>query len=311
MNRVKLIGAGVIVLLAGLVFLMSYFTVDQNQMAVVTRFGHIEYVADPGLHFKMPVVNSTTAYRTDIQSVASGEKWVNTYTVDNQEFDISFTIFYRIAPDKVEFIFANNRDYKERLWSLAIDRLKAAMGQVNVQLVAEKRGELRDAIKKTLIHDTAPLGIEVTDFQLTDLKYTDSFRQAVNNAAVQKANIEFGRIPAAASREGRADRQDRGRRQSQRPTRPGSRCSRRTASAGHRRGQGHPVARRGPGGSNPRTGRRTQGQLQSGRTAPRRALGRKAAGERLRLCADPVHGRPTVTGVFAISPSRTVTTGRE
>ncbi len=190
MNRVKLIGAGVIVLLAGLIFLMSYFTVDQNQMAVVTRFGHIEYVADPGLHFKMPVVNSTTAYRTDIESVASGEKWVNTYTVDNQEVDISFTIFYRIAPDKVEFIFANNRDYKERLWSLAIDRLKAAMGQVNVQLVAEKRGELRDAIKKTLIHDTAPLGIEVTDFQLTDLKYTDSFRQAVNNAAVQKANIE-------------------------------------------------------------------------------------------------------------------------
>ena len=53
----------------------------------------------------------------------------------------------------------------------------------------------------------------MTDFQLTDLKYTNSFRQAVNNAAVQKANIEVGRIPTATSREGRADREDRGRRQ--------------------------------------------------------------------------------------------------
>ena len=101
---------------------------------------------------------------------------MNTYTVDNQEVDISFTIFYRIAPDKVEFIFANNRDYKERLWSLAIDRLKAAMGRVNDATCC--RGSAADfasAIKKTLIHDAAPLGIEVTDFQLTDLKYLTPF----------------------------------------------------------------------------------------------------------------------------------------
>ena len=78
-------------------------------MAVVARSWHVEYIADPGLHFKMPVVNSTTACRTDIQSVASGEISVNTSTVDNQEVDFSCTLFSQIAPDKVEFIFTNNR----------------------------------------------------------------------------------------------------------------------------------------------------------------------------------------------------------
>jgi regulator of protease activity HflC (stomatin/prohibitin superfamily) len=169
----------------------------------------------------------------------------------------------------VAFIFTNNRDYKERLWSLAIDRLKAAMGQVNVQLVAEKRGELRDAIKKTLIHDTAPLGIEVTDFQLTDLKYTDSFRAAVNNAAVQKANIESveyqrqqaekAALTAKIEAEGKAN--------AQRAQAAGAADG--AASAGHRRGQGHPVARRSAGGGNPGAGRRTQGKLQPGRTSAR------------------------------------------
>src|SRR3954451_4912540 len=73
---------------------------------------------------------------------------------------------------------------------MSIDRLKAKMGTVNVQSVAEKRGEIRDQIKAVLSQNAKPYGIDVTDFQLTELQYTDAFRAAVNNAAVQKANIE-------------------------------------------------------------------------------------------------------------------------
>ena len=189
MNPVKLIGGGIFGLLALVIFLMTYFTVDQNSLTVVTRFGHLEYVAEPGLHFKVPFVNSTEAYRTDIQALSAAEP-VNTYTVDNQEVDIKYTVFYRIPAKNVAFIYENNRDYAPRLASLTVDRLKAAMGQVNVQSVAEKRGELRDVIKATLQKDAKQLGIEVTDFQLSDLQYTQAFRNAVNNAAVQKANIE-------------------------------------------------------------------------------------------------------------------------
>jgi regulator of protease activity HflC (stomatin/prohibitin superfamily) len=186
---VKLIGAAVAGLLLIVIFLMTYFTVDQNEMAVVTRFGHIEYVAGPGLHFKIPFVNATEHYRTDIQD-AHPQKAVNTYTIDNQEVDVVFTVFYRIPADQVAYIYTNNRDYQSRLMAMTIDRLKAGMGQVNVQSVAEKRGELRDAIKATLAHEAKAYGIDVTDFQLTDLQYTEAFRNAVNNAAVQKANIE-------------------------------------------------------------------------------------------------------------------------
>lgn len=189
MNPVKAVGSGIIAVLCVVIFLMTYFTVDQNEMTVVTRFGHLEYLADPGLHFKMPFVNSTQAFRTDLQDLQP-DKPVNTYTVDNQEVDIRFTIFYRIPADKVAYIYTSNRGFRDRLYSLALDRLKVAMGQVNVQSVAEKRGELRDVIKTILEHDALELGLIVTDFQLNDLQYTDAFRAAVNNAAVQKANIE-------------------------------------------------------------------------------------------------------------------------
>jgi regulator of protease activity HflC (stomatin/prohibitin superfamily) len=134
-------------------------------------------------------VNGSYAYRTDIQALTPSGR-VNTYTVDNQEVDVLFTVFYRIPTKNVAYIYQNNRDYQQRLYAMTIDRLKVAMGQVNVQSVAEKRGELRDVIKATLTKDAKPLGIDITDFQLTDLQYTDAFRKAVNNAAVQKANVE-------------------------------------------------------------------------------------------------------------------------
>jgi regulator of protease activity HflC (stomatin/prohibitin superfamily) len=185
----KSIGGGIIAAIAILLIFASFFTVNQNEMTVVTRFGELRYIAGPGLHFKVPFVDATQPYRTDIVVVAP-ERGVNTYTVDNQEVDVNFAVFYRIPADQVAFIYTNNRDYKSRLLEMSIDRLKATMGRVNVQSVAEKRGELRDAIKAVLAHDAKPYGIEVTDFQLTDLQYTEAFRQAVNNAAVQKANIE-------------------------------------------------------------------------------------------------------------------------
>ena len=188
-HPIKLVVTGISALMLVVIFLMTYFTVDQNELTVVTRFGQLSYVADPGLHFKMPFVNSTYDYRTDIQDLQPKDS-VNTYTIDNQEVDIRYTLFYRIPPKQVEYIFTNNRDYRERMASMTTDRLKAAMGQVNVQSVAEKRGEIRDSIKATLTRDARPLGIEVTDFQLTDLQYTKDFRAAVSAAAVQKANIE-------------------------------------------------------------------------------------------------------------------------
>jgi regulator of protease activity HflC (stomatin/prohibitin superfamily) len=177
------------VLFAVSMFLGSWFQVSQNERTVVDTWGKFSYVASPGLNFKVPFMQGTHDYRVDIQDLTP-DKPVNTYTVDNQEVDIMFNLFYRVPEDKIQYLFTNNRDYKARLFTMTLDRLKSEMGQVNVQIVAEKRGELRDRIFRVLKSSAEHLGVEVTDFQLTDLQYTKAFRDAVNNAAVAKANVE-------------------------------------------------------------------------------------------------------------------------
>ena len=77
---------GAALLVAILVF-SSFFTVGQNELTVVSRFGEFSYVAEPGLHLRVPLIDGTQAYRTDIRAM-SPEKGVNTYTIDNQEVDV-------------------------------------------------------------------------------------------------------------------------------------------------------------------------------------------------------------------------------
>jgi regulator of protease activity HflC (stomatin/prohibitin superfamily) len=186
---IKTIGAGIAAVCGIILFLMTYYTVAPYERAVLTRFGQLITVEGEGLHFKTPFVNSVTFFRTDIQNITP-KNAANTYTIDNQEVDIIFNLFYRVPPDKVEFIYRNVQDYQERLQQLAIDRLKAEMGKVNVAHVAERRGELRDKIKDVLERDAKELGVEVTDFQLSNVEYTKSFRAAVEMAAAAKAMVE-------------------------------------------------------------------------------------------------------------------------
>lgn len=197
-NPIKLIVGGIVAVCGIIFFLTTYFTVAEYERTVVTRFGKFSYVADPGLHFKMPFVNATNTYHVGIESMvihagknAQGQLiGVNTYSVDNQEVDIIATVQYRIPPEKVQFLFENVQDYRTRLFDMIVDRLKSEMGKVNATHVAEKRGEIKKAVQEVLQRDAKLLGVNVTDFQLTNIEYQKGFRDAVAAAANAKAGID-------------------------------------------------------------------------------------------------------------------------
>ena len=167
----------------------SYFTVDRHEVGIVTRWGAIKYTAGPGLHFKIPFAETATIYRTDIRAFQMTK--VNTYTVDNQELDAVFTVNYRIAAEKAEHIFRSVPDFQQRLETLSLDRFKAEVGKVNVTDIASRRGEVGKRVFDALQKDADRLfGLEVTDFQINNIDYTQQFRQAVDQAAVAKTLVE-------------------------------------------------------------------------------------------------------------------------
>ena len=159
LSQLRRILAAAAVLIVLFVVYGSFFTVQQYERAVVTTWGKYSSTADPGLNWKIPFVQSAYPIRTDIRTLTPPDvKGVNTYTIDNQEVDIYFNLFYRVPVKNVAFIYEHAQDYRERLFNIAVDRLKSEMGKVSVAHVAEQRGLIRDKIKQVLSHDAGVLG---------------------------------------------------------------------------------------------------------------------------------------------------------
>src|SRR5258708_26599383 len=98
----ELFGWGAFALLALLVLstiLGSFFTVDTAEVAVVTRFGKFVRVADPGLNWKAPFIESI-AGRVSLR-VNQITLTMETKTKDNVFVTIPISVQNRVRPEKV------------------------------------------------------------------------------------------------------------------------------------------------------------------------------------------------------------------
>ena len=192
-RKVRFAGTRVLAAAAGIILIAflfgSYFTIAQYERGVVTRAGRLLYIAEPGMHFKLPFLDAVRVYRVDLQQFTTPP--LNTYTVDNQEVDATLTVQWQLPVDQVAFIFTNTPAPEQQLQAMVVDRFKVEAGKINVTDFANNRGPM---IRKVygIVRDEADrlYHLRVTDVQLPNLDYQRSFRDAQAQAAVVKTQIE-------------------------------------------------------------------------------------------------------------------------
>ncbi len=191
MNALQKFGIAVAVVVVAVLTGWTTFTfnVGEYERTVVTRFGQFVSVEGPGLHFRLPIVNSTYPFRVDLQDLSTKTP-ENTYTVDNQEVDVIWRVRFRIPADKVEFVYKNARDYRALLEATAIDRLKKGMGKVNINDLSKSRDEVATNIKNVVAAEASQFGLQVVDFQIPNLEYTRTSEAADDAASQAKAGVE-------------------------------------------------------------------------------------------------------------------------
>src|SRR5690606_29928955 len=96
--------AGVIILGILSVVLGSWYTIDEGERGVVLRYGAVSGVAQPGLGFKIPVIDSIV--RISVQSKAAIYNSMEAYSRDQQPATMNLSVNYRIPPDRVEEVYA-------------------------------------------------------------------------------------------------------------------------------------------------------------------------------------------------------------
>ena len=184
------VGIGLAVIAILLLF-SPYFTVKQNERTIVTNWGEVSYAAGPGIHFRVPVMQTLIPIPVDVRSVKLDR--LNTYTVDSQELTATLVLQYRVPADKVIDVYSNlGTSYEAKLESMVIDRFKTVLGQVNAIELASKRGEIGRKVLDAVRADAARqyYGLDVTDIQIVNVDWNDAFRQAISNASVAKARVD-------------------------------------------------------------------------------------------------------------------------
>jgi regulator of protease activity HflC (stomatin/prohibitin superfamily) len=179
--------------LIGLLAFDSYFVVEPTEMAGVRRLGQVTTAKPlgPGLHFKLPVIDQVDRLQVSLDTFKLDKLVVN--TIDNQPIAVTVGLTYRIPPQAVlpllyEVGRAGNFDITENFQRIVADRTAKVFAQQNTTRVSENRDQIINTLKSVLSNDLGTLyRIEVVDFQISAIGYSDSFRASVE-AAVKAKN---------------------------------------------------------------------------------------------------------------------------
>ena len=155
--------AGILIFLG----LNSFFTVDQKQYGLVFQFGEMVRIIDnPGLHFKMPLVQNITYLDKRILDFTADEKEV--IAKDQKRLIVSaFTKYRIINPLKFYQAVQTIQGAKQRLNSIFESSLRQVLGEAPLSdLLTDKRSSIMDSIRTLFSKETERFGVEVVDVRI-------------------------------------------------------------------------------------------------------------------------------------------------
>ncbi|MFZ7090091.1 protease modulator HflC [Primorskyibacter sp. 2E233] len=175
--------------------LSSIFVVDEREKALVLQFGQIKAVKeDPGLAFKIPVIQEVVRYDDRILSLDT--ETIEVTPSDDRRLVVDAFARYRIA-DVVRFRQAvgvgGMRLAEDRLSSILNSQIREVLGADQVTsdtILSEDRRDLMNRIRDQSRAEALSLGLDVVDVRLKQ-----------TNLPTQNLEATFARMRAERERE--------------------------------------------------------------------------------------------------------------
>ena len=204
MMKICSISAAVIGASIGLtVIFNSWYTIDQTQRGVLLRNGALVDVVQPGLHFKMPWVESV--YKIDMQTHTREWDKMEAYSADQQPANLRFSVTLHVAPDKVSEIYSRFGGDIETAISRLIgphvnEKVKVVFGQYTAARAISDRARLNAdtdaALTQSIAYDPTFV-IEST--QVEDVAFSPDYIKSVEDR--MRAEVEVQKLQQNLARE--------------------------------------------------------------------------------------------------------------
>jgi len=170
------------------VLLGSFFTVSTAQVAVVTRFGRFLRIAEPGLNWKWPIID-TLAGRVSLR-VNQISLTMETKTKDNVFVTIPISVQNRVRPEKVFDAFYKLSNPMEQIQSYVEQVILGHVPGMMLDEVFASQSGIAAAVKQELDADMAAFGYEIVNVLVTDIVPDAKVKSAMNDInAAQREQV--------------------------------------------------------------------------------------------------------------------------
>lgn len=206
-----LVGVVVVLILASL----SLFTVDQRQHAIVFRLGEIVSMkTDPGLYWKVPLVDNVRYFDIRIHTVDSDDP-ERFLTSEKKNVLVDSFVKWRIADVRQYYISVAGDEQRARIRLLQTvnDSLRAEFGKRTIHdVISGERDQIMELMRGKVDEDARKIGVEVLDVRLKRVDLTtevadsvyrrmEAERKRVANELRSQGFAEAEKIRADADRE--------------------------------------------------------------------------------------------------------------
>ena len=213
MNRSIAIGAGVTAVVVAFVLYLSAFTVGMTQQAIVLQFGDPrQVITEPGLHWKLPVIQNVVYIDKRILNLDSPAEEI--IAKDRKRLVVDAFARYRIV-DSLRFYqsVGDPRYAAQRLQPNFVSSLRNVLGDHTLEeLVRDNRAGLMRNIQTAFNAAALQFGIEVVDVRIRRADLPEQNSQAIYQRMQTEREREAAEIRAQGNEEAqriraRADRE--------------------------------------------------------------------------------------------------------
>jgi regulator of protease activity HflC (stomatin/prohibitin superfamily) len=179
----------VILVFVGLYLIFaSFFTVNTAQVAVITRFGKFLRVAEPGLNWKRPFLDSVAG----IVSLRVNQitLTMETKTKDNVFVTIPISVQNRVRPEKVYDAYYKLADPSAQIQSYVEQVILGHVPGMTLDEVFASQSSIAAAVKQELDADMSGFGYEIVNVLVTDIVPDAKVKAAMNDInAAQREQV--------------------------------------------------------------------------------------------------------------------------
>jgi len=182
MNNFKF-PAVVIIGLAFVIVGLSAFTVNERQLAIKLRVGEVVSAQyEPGLHFKIPVIETVRKFPSRILKIDDAPQRV--FTLERTAMTVDYFVKWQIV-DELSFYTSTGG-----IQDVAMDRLREIIKnsivtefgkRTIVEAISVEREELMRDMLANAMGTAQGLGVQLVDFRVKQVEFVSDVRNSVYN----------------------------------------------------------------------------------------------------------------------------------